>query len=53
MIVDDHALLRSGLRALLSGCPDIEVVAEAGDGEAALGLIGETKPEIVLLDISI
>ncbi|MHC1758142.1 MAG: response regulator [Negativicutes bacterium] len=52
MIVDDHALLRSGLRALLSGCPDIEVIAEAGEGEAALRLIGETTPEIVLLDIS-
>ena len=52
LIVDDHVLMRSGLRALLGSCPDIEVVGEAGDGQAALVLTGETSPDIVLLDVS-
>lgn len=52
LIVDDHALMRSGLKALLGSCPDIEVVGEAGDGNAALKLIAETSPDVVLLDVS-
>lgn len=52
LIVDDHVLMRSGLRALLSACADIETVGEAGDGQAALALIAETSPDIVLLDVS-
>jgi DNA-binding NarL/FixJ family response regulator len=53
MIVDDHAMIRSGLKVLLANCQDIEVVAEAGDAESALPLIGECAPDIVLLDISL
>ncbi|MBV9168441.1 MAG: DNA-binding response regulator, partial [Solirubrobacterales bacterium] len=36
LLADDHAVVRSGLRAVLDGEPDLEVVAEAGDGAAAL-----------------
>ena len=53
MIVDDHAMIRSGLKVLLANCQDIEVVAEAGDAETALALIAGCAPDIVLLDISL
>jgi len=52
LIVDDHVLMRSGLRVLLGSCPDVEVVGEAGDGQEALALVVETSPDIVLLDVS-
>jgi DNA-binding NarL/FixJ family response regulator len=52
LIVDDHSLIRAGLRALLEGEPDLQVVGEAGDGHAALRLTVELKPDIVLMDVS-
>jgi DNA-binding NarL/FixJ family response regulator len=52
LLVDDHVILREGLRSLLSLQEDIEVVGEAGDGQAALELIGSLKPDIVLMDIA-
>ncbi len=52
LLVDDQALLRSGLRALLESENDITVVGEAGDGEEAISLAGETRPDVVLMDIS-
>lgn len=52
-IVDDHDLVRAGIRALLDKSPDIEVVGEAGDGREALRLIGQTEVDVVLLDISL
>jgi two-component system NarL family response regulator len=52
LIVDDHVLVRSGLRALLRADPDIEVVGEAGDGAETLRLVEELSPDLVLLDIS-
>lgn len=52
LLADDHALVRAGLRALLSGLPGVEVVAEAGDGREALRLVREQKPDIALIDIS-
>lgn len=52
LIADDHSLIRSGLRALLEGEPDFQVVGEAGDGHAALRLAAELQPDIVLMDIS-
>lgn len=52
LIADDHGVLRAGLRALLTGAPDIEVVAEAGNGEEALDLAAQTLPDIALIDIS-
>jgi DNA-binding NarL/FixJ family response regulator len=53
MLVDDHALVREGIRHVLSATPGVEVVAEAGDGEAALRLAAETRPDIMVLDLSL
>lgn len=52
LIADDHALVRSGLRALLCADRDLEVVGEAGDGAETLRLAGELAPDLVLLDVS-
>ncbi len=52
LIADDHAVVRSGLRALLEAAPDLEVVGEAGDGTIALHLVETLQPDIVLLDIT-
>jgi DNA-binding NarL/FixJ family response regulator len=52
VLVDDHALVRAGLRALLQGLPGVEVVAEAVDGREALAAIKTLKPDVVLMDIS-
>ncbi len=52
LIVDDHAILREGLRALLGYYKDIEIVGEAADGSAALVQIGEQQPDVVLMDIA-
>lgn len=51
VIAEDEALLRSGLKALAEHDGDIEIVAEAEDGEAALARVRETRPEVVLMDI--
>jgi DNA-binding NarL/FixJ family response regulator len=52
LIVDDHAILREGLRALLSYYDDVEVVGEAQDGGDALRLVEAVHPDIVLMDIA-
>ena len=52
LLADDHALVRAGMKALLSELPGFEVVAEAGDGLEALELIRRQKPDIALVDIS-
>ncbi|MDH7570383.1 MAG: response regulator transcription factor [Armatimonadota bacterium] len=52
LLADDHAVLRSGLRLLLSEQPDMEVVGEASDGEEAVAKTLELKPDMVLLDIT-
>ena len=52
LLADDHALVRAGMRALLGELSGVEVVAEAGDGQEALRLIAEHKPDLALLDIS-
>ena len=52
LIVDDHAIVREGLRAIMESRPDIEVVGEAADGEAALAKVTEFRPDVVLMDIT-
>jgi two-component system, NarL family, response regulator NreC len=52
LIADDHGVLRGGLRALLKAEPDLEVVGEAADGDAALTLAAALQPNVLLADIS-
>ncbi|HVS27749.1 MAG TPA: response regulator transcription factor [Burkholderiales bacterium] len=52
MLVDDHAVVRMGFRLLLEGAPDMKVVAEAENGEDACRLYQDTKPDVVVMDIS-
>lgn len=52
VIVEDHALLRAGLWALLAQDPDIEVVGESDNGKDALRIIGALSPHLVLMDIT-
>lgn len=51
ILVDDHQIVRNGLRLVLEGDESISVIGEAGDGQEALTLIEEVKPDVVLLDI--
>jgi DNA-binding NarL/FixJ family response regulator len=51
MIVDDHPLVREGLKARLSALPSIDVVGEAGDADEATRLVAETGPDLVLMDV--
>jgi DNA-binding NarL/FixJ family response regulator len=51
LLVDDQALIRAGFRALLDAEDDFEVVAEGGDGEQAVALALEHRPDVVLIDI--
>jgi DNA-binding NarL/FixJ family response regulator len=51
VLADDQAMVRDGLVALLEVAPDIEVVAEAEDGERAVALVRQLKPDVVVMDI--
>lgn len=51
LIADDHVLVRRGLRSVLEGEPDLEVVGEAGDGHQALAMAQDLLPDVVLMDI--
>ncbi|MCT2590022.1 response regulator transcription factor [Streptomyces sp. N2-109] len=51
MLVDDQALLRTGFRMVLAAQPDMEVVAEAGDGVQALEVLRGTKVDVILMDV--
>jgi two-component system response regulator NreC len=52
LIADDHAVVRAGLRMLISGQPDMEVVGEAADGPETLLRAQAAKPDVVILDLS-
>jgi CheY-like chemotaxis protein len=51
-LVDDHIVMRQGLAGLLRAEPDMEIVGQASDGESAIHLIREIRPDVVLMDIS-
>jgi DNA-binding NarL/FixJ family response regulator len=51
LIVDDQALVRAGFRLVLESQADFEVVAEAGDGEEAVGMARRLRPDVVLMDV--
>lgn len=51
ILADDHHMVRAGIRELLEGAGDIEVIGEAGDGEEAQSLIQKLKPDVAVLDI--
>jgi two-component system, NarL family, response regulator NreC len=51
VLVDDHGLVRAGLRALLRGNPEISVVAEAADGESAIDAVLRARPDVVVMDL--
>jgi DNA-binding NarL/FixJ family response regulator len=51
LVADDQSLVRMGLRTLLSGEPDIELVAEAADGRDAVAAVRRCRPDVVLLDV--
>ncbi len=53
LIVDDHALVREGLRAVLSEQPELEIVGEAADATQARQRVAELRPDVVLMDIGI
>ncbi len=51
LLVDDHPVVREGLRGMLAGEPDLEVVGEAADGEEAVRVAAALKPDVVLMDL--
>jgi DNA-binding NarL/FixJ family response regulator len=52
LLVDDHAVLRAGLKSLLNAELDMTVIGEAGDGQTCLDLAGELQPDVILLDLN-
>ena len=52
LIVDDHTLVRQGIRSLLALTADIEIVGEAGDGREAIGKVRQLAPDVVLMDLA-
>ncbi|MGW0040819.1 response regulator [Rhodococcus sp. NPDC003348] len=53
LLVDDHLVVRAGLRALLDSQPDIEVVGEADSGEDAVSLCSDRSPDLVMMDLAL
>ncbi len=51
MLVDDHEVVRQGLRALLEAEADLEVIAEAGDGREAIDVARIREPDVVVMDV--
>ncbi|MGQ0649381.1 MAG: response regulator transcription factor [Gemmatimonadaceae bacterium] len=52
VLVDDHAVVRAGLKAVLGSAKDIEVIGEASNGREAIALIERTKPDVAVMDLS-
>jgi DNA-binding NarL/FixJ family response regulator len=52
LIVDDHAVIRRGVQGILSSYPEWELCGEAANGQDAVRLTGELRPEIVIMDVS-
>ena len=53
LIVDDHPLIREGLRAILETQPDMELVGEARDGNEAVARAQALKPDVILMDLAL
>jgi DNA-binding NarL/FixJ family response regulator len=53
LIVDDHPMFREGIKSVIARNPQLEVVGEAGEGKAALKLVEELRPDMILLDVSL
>jgi DNA-binding NarL/FixJ family response regulator len=51
-LVDDHTLVRQGLRRILESDEEIEIVGEAGDGRTAIDLVGKLRPHVVVMDVA-
>jgi DNA-binding NarL/FixJ family response regulator len=51
-LVDDHAMVRQGLRSVMESYPDIEVVGEAGDGKDSLVSVEQMRPSVVIMDLN-
>ena len=52
VLVDDHKIVREGLASILSEQPDVEVIAQAGNGRDAIDLTNRLKPNVVIMDVS-
>lgn len=52
IIIDDHAVVREGIRRVLESDPGVRVVAEGGDGEAALELVQQYSPDVLVIDVA-
>ncbi len=52
VVADDHAIVRAGIRAVLASAGDIQVVAEAGDGHAAVEAVAAQRPDVLVLDLT-
>ncbi len=51
LMVDDHAMVREGIRALLCVCDDIEITSEASDGKEAVDKVQELNPDVIVMDV--
>lgn len=52
MVADDHAVVRQGIRAVLETAEDVDLIAEASDGQEALDLVRDQRPDVVVLDVT-